>query len=266
MAKINTISKSPPQKNKLFKNKMKITFPFQKFFFLFFLGLFVLFSLRQINKHWTFKKLIFESGLKYRNLVFERFPNLPESGEIAERAAVLEHIGASDVVLEIGANVGGVSLLLASLLSSPLQLVSVDPHRGNCSHLKMLGLSIAKEFHVFHGVIKGPVDIECTGPEVIGSYVKCVPRSPSSLTFKTENLTIADLQTRFGLEFTAVVIDCEGCYETLMPQILSSQKIKQIQIEWDGKFLQDEILSAGFSLRANYVHKFLKRGVSVYKR
>jgi hypothetical protein len=199
----------------------------------------------------------------YNERVISKFPYLPQSFEVSERAAVLEHINRKDVVLEIGANVGGVSALLASILESPKNLVSIDPLAANCSHLLELGRSLKKEFNVFHGVVRGPQQIDCRGiDERAGSYCECSP-SNSPLT---ENLTIEDIEKRFNLNFTAAVIDCEGCYEKLMPQILSIRSLSQIQIEWDGKFMEDEILGAGFKLSATYLHKHLKRGVRVYKR
>lgn len=200
----------------------------------------------------------------YNDRVYAKFPHLPESLEVSERAAVLEHINRDDVVLEIGANVGGVSALLASVLDSPNNLVSIDPLAANCSHLQELGRSMKKTFHVFNGVVRGPKQIDCTGKgdEKAGSYCKCVP----SETPITENLTIEDIEKRFMLKFTAVVIDCEGCYEKILPQILSIRSLNQIQIEWDGNFMEHDILVAGFYLSATYMHKHLKKGVRVYKR
>ena len=60
--------------------------------------------------------------------------------EAVERIVVLNHISPDDVVLEIGANIGGVSTLLASMLSDPKRLISVDPHQGNCTFLKNEGI------------------------------------------------------------------------------------------------------------------------------
>ena len=198
----------------------------------------------------------------YVQLVKSKYPELPATGEVSERAAVLEHIRPHDVVLEIGANIGGVSSLLASVLESPRTLVSVDPLAANCQYLTELGKSIEKPFHVFHGVVKGPIGIECLGENKVGAYCKCEPSDSPT----TENLTILDIEDRYKLNFTALVIDCEGCYESLMPQILNVSSLKQIQIEWDGTFMEKDILNAGYSLIATYYHQYLKNGVRVYKR
>lgn len=216
----------------------------------------------------VFIRLLWDAGKRsvflnnYINLVRSRYPKLPSSGEVSERAAVLEHINSHDIVLEIGANVGGVSSLLASVLDLPTNLVSVDPLAANCHYLAEMGKSIGKSFHVFHGVVRGQTKLNCFGENKVGAYCKCIPSNSP----QTENLTIAEIQDRYKLEFTAVVIDCEGCYETLMPQILGLTALKQIQIEWDGKFMEKDILTAGYSLKATYYHPWLKHGVRVYKR
>ena len=200
----------------------------------------------------------------YKNIIRKRFPILPESLEAAERMAVMNHISSDDVVLEIGANIGGVSTLLATILSDPNHLVSVDPHKGNCKFLKQEGIRIGKPFNVFNGVVKGPTLLSCTGSKQVGSYVKCTPCSNSSC--ETENLSILQLEERYGLVFTAIIIDCEGCYESLMPQILGHRSIQQIQIEWDGPFMENDIIRAGYTHVDTYTHLNLYRGVRVYKK
>ena len=203
---------------------------------------------------------------KYKRIIRKRFPIIPESLEAAERMAVMNHISSDDVVLEIGANIGGVSTLLASMLSNPNHLVSVDPHQGNCTFLKKEGMRIGKPFNVFHGVVKGPTLLSCTGSTTVGSYVHCEPCINSTNVNETENLSILQLEERYRLQFTAVVIDCEGCYESLMPQILAHHSIRQIQIEWDGTFMEKDIINAGFKHVDTYTHLHLFRGVRVYKK
>lgn len=242
-------------------------FLYKFYFFVILTGLFVLVTLelKNVTKRHIRSRKARAMGIEYKNIVLSRFPDIPDSDEVAERLAVLEHISSSDRVLEIGANIGGVSSLLASILDTPSHLLSVDPLRANCEHLKTLGESIDKPFNVFCGVVKGLQDIDCIGPNKIGSYVKCFPRK-SGESQKTINLSVKDLERKFSIQFTAVVIDCEGCYEYILPQILSSNSIKQIQIEWDGKFLEQDVLKSGFTLIKNYLHEHLERGVSVYKR
>lgn len=197
----------------------------------------------------------------YRSIVNDTYPHLPYTDEVSERLAVLEHISPDDVVLEIGANMGGVSSLLATVID-PKNLVSVEPHGANCDHLKQIGAQLGREFHVFRGVVKGPVNLLCTGEKTVGSYCTCVESSDTT----TENLTISEIENKFQKKFTAIVIDCEGCYEGIMDQILASETIKQIQIEWDGKFIENRILASGYTLQAVYKHVSIKSGVRVYKR
>jgi hypothetical protein len=165
-------------------------------------------------------------------------------------------------VLEIGANIGGVSTLIASMLTNSQNLVSIDPLLTNCNHLVTLGTSLGVPFNVFCGVVKGPVSIQCEGKQVLSGYVECKPcDSPT-----TVNLTIKELQELYNIEFTAVIIDCEGCYKSIFPQIFELKAIKQIQIEWDGEFMEEDVLKEGFYLAETYYHQYLDKGVRVYKR
>jgi len=199
----------------------------------------------------------------YKRQIKNKFPFVPDSDEAAERMAVLNHISPDDVVLEIGANIGGVSTLIASILSDSKNLVSVDPHKGNCKFLKREGKRIGKPFNVFYGVVKGPTLLSCTGSNTIGSYVHCEPCQSNPVT---ENLSISEIEMRYGLQFTVIVIDCEGCYEHLLSQILKHKTIRQIQIEWDGKFMENNIIQSGYKHVDTYTHINLYRGVRVYKK
>ena len=201
------------------------------------------------HRSWTLKS--------YETQVQQRMPGLPKSEETSERLAVLDHISRDDVVLEIGANQGGVTSVLARVVKDPKQIVSVDPHKGNCAELAK------QNVHVFCGVIEGPSRLECTGPSELGSYVKCEPHENPPTTL---NRTVKDLQAHYGLTFTAAVIDCEGCYEAWLPQILDQASIRQVQIEWDGQFLESDLLKAGFFRVQTYVHPSIRNGVRVYKR
>ena len=201
---------------------------------------------------------------EYKSEINRLYPNLPESEEIPERFAVLKHLNPKSKVLEVGANKGGVSSLIALVLEDPSNLVSVEPIESTCEGLRNLGTQLGKEFRVFCGVVRGNNSkyVQCTGSK--DSYAVCRDSTEASLT---KNLTLDELEVRFNITFDTVVIDCEGCYVSFLQDILSRNTIKQIQIEWDGKFLEDEILTnSGFSLTARYIHHVLPLGVRVYDR
>jgi len=199
---------------------------------------------------------------EYNNKVKSQYPNLPDSEEVAERMGVMEHLSPDAVVLEIGASVGGVSSIIAAKLKNSQNLVAVEPHKETCDGLQQLGARLGTPFHTFAGVVRGdeaPM-VNCTGAK--NDYVTCV-ECPNP---ETENLTVAQIEQRYGLTFDTVVIDCEGCYMNLFPTLLCNLLIKQIQIEWDGRFMEKELFEAGFRLVATYKHIYVANGVRVYNR
>jgi FkbM family methyltransferase len=199
----------------------------------------------------------------YRKEIHQFFPDLPPSDEVPERMAVLKHMHPDSKVLEIGANKGGVSSLIASKLKNPLHLVAVEPIDSTCEGLKELGTRLNKRFNIFNGVLRGENSnyVECTGQK--DSYATCKVSTAES---KTQNLTLDEIEKKFQLVFDTVIIDCEGCYESFLHDVVNHYSIKQIQIEWDGTFYEEYILRHGFVLSAVYVHKSIAKGVRVYDR
>jgi hypothetical protein len=188
----------------------------------------------------------------YNTIVRRKYPNLPDSEEVSERMAIIDHLRPGRV-LEIGGNVGGVSSLIHAMGND---LVVVEPSKYSCAHLRTLVP------HVFEGVVRGEGDklLQCE-TKSLGEY--CVCKESNHPT--TKNATIADLEAKFG-KFQSVVIDCEGCYTSLLPDILGSASIKQIQIEWDGPFLEEAILRSGYVLSGAYEHVNVEYGVRVYDK
>jgi hypothetical protein len=194
------------------------------------------------------RKTIFDA---YKSMVMERFPDLPDTTEWSERMAVMNHLPKGRV-LEIGGNVGGVSSMIHAL---GRDLVVVEPSKFSCNKLRSLVPQ------VFEGVVRGEGDtlLDCPS-EKEGEYCIC----KESANPGTQNTTIYDLEEKFG-EFESIVIDCEGCYKSFFPDIISSG-IRHIEIEWDGIFLEDALIRSGFTLSAVYNHPFLEKGVRVYDR
>jgi hypothetical protein len=190
----------------------------------------------------------------YKHIVNTKYPNLPESDEVSERMAIMTHLPPGRV-LEIGGNVGGVSSLIHEMGN---ELVVVEPSTYSCDHLRALG----PRAHVFEGVVRGEGDtlLQCSTEE-LGEYCVCEESEHPS----TRNTTIADLEAKYG-QFTSIVIDCEGCYTSFFADILGSTSIKQVQIEWDGQFLEDALLRSGYVLSGVFEHVNIEQGVRVYDK
>lgn len=190
----------------------------------------------------------------YNKIVRQKYPNLPESDEVSERMAILTHLPPGRV-LEIGGNVGGVSSLIHEMGND---LVVVEPSKYSCDHLR----KIVPKAAVFEGVVRGEGDtlLQCDTEE-IGEYCLCEESSNPT----TANTTIDDLEAKYG-KFSSIVIDCEGCYTSFFPDIIGSSSIKQVQIEWDGLFLEEALLRSGYVLSGVFEHVNIENGVRVYDK
>ena len=67
--------------------------------------------------------------------------------------------------------------------------------------------------------------------------------------------------------FDTLVIDCEGCYESIFKNAIDSgwlNQIRKIIIEWDGKFMEKLLIDNGFKLIDYKEHSDLINGVKTY--
>lgn len=210
-----------------------------------------------------------------REIAGNLFAHLPDSTEIPERIVTNHVVSPYDNVLELGANRGGVSILLATILKDPLnQLVSVDPNPALIDVHANLMQKYNVQYNLFTGVVVADgINLEC---QVIGNdYSKC---SLVNQATTTDNKTIHELEQHYNIKFNVLVIDCEGCYESLFEDWVSKGYLSQIRaviIEWDSdvwlwnrfhknnryeKLLKDN----GFVLVEARNHKWIWHGVRGY--
>jgi len=198
----------------------------------------------------------------YDNCKNHIFNNYEDSDEVPERLSVYLFIEPNDKVLEIGGNIGGVSAIIADKLINSQNLVVIEP--SDLAILKLKNLSEKHDFNVHHGVIiSGNENLECESSG--GNYFACHP-----VDYKVKNnITFTELQEKYNIVFDTLVIDCEGCYENFFTEGFEKgwlSNIKKIIIEWDGKDLEEMILSKGFYFISYLPHIHLEKGVRVYLR
>jgi hypothetical protein len=184
------------------------------------------------------------------------YNNYPK-GENPERMIAHYNIDPEDKVLELGGNIGCVSSVILSKLNNTNNLLVVEPVTTLAEELR------AKNMQVFNGALipSGNLyGIECTDP-TNGDYATC-HRVPTP--HPTKNKTLAQIKS--VLNFNVVVIDCEGCYEDLLPEMIGDTGINTILIEWDGQFQEQKLLNGGFHLVDYRSHTLLPNGVRCYKR
>ena len=113
----------------------------------------------------------------------------------------------TDVVLELGARYGSVSVVINRKLNNPLNHVAVDPDQRIWECLERNKAINNCGFHILKGVVsKTPVALtdltECAGYGT-RSFQTIEPTSVKSYTLE-------EVQEMYGLKFTTLVADCEG--------------------------------------------------------
>ena len=179
-------------------------------------------STKNINNHFYYR---------CKNHIFN---NYEDSDEVPERLSAYLFIEPNDKVLEIGGNIGGVSAIIADKLSNSKNLVVIEP--SDLAVINLKKLSQIHNFNVHHGVIVGENEnLQCQLSG--GNYFACYP-----VDYKVgNNITFSELQEKYDMVFDTLVIDCEGCYESIFKNAIDSGRLNQIRkiiIEWDGEFME----------------------------
>jgi FkbM family methyltransferase len=138
-----------------------------------------------------------------------------ENVEKREQIHASMFIDPSDVVLELGARYGSVSVVINRKLNNPLNHVAVDPDDRIWEPLERNRTANGCNFHILKGVISrtpvvlaeldngngyGTTSVPTTGPTTVKSY------------------TLEEVQEMYGLKFTALVADCEGFLQTFFEE------------------------------------------------
>jgi FkbM family methyltransferase len=194
------------------------------------------------------------------------FKNYEATTEKPERIGILRNLKKNDRVLEIGANRGGVTEVIAQIVE-PKNFVTIEPSRKACIYLEKLSNKLGKKFNIFNGVLNNGLEsggLECSDGDDDHMYADC---KLSDFPKNTDNITFEKLQKKYNINFNVLVIDCEGCYKKILEDMHNKQTFKNIDkivIEWDGKFMEDILLQNGFLLVDYIPHSNLKRGVRTY--
>jgi len=230
------------------------------------IGLLVYYMFIKQNKQ-NIRESIRENTLKTQKKRHDYlFSHLPNTIEVPERLAAYDNLDKNDVVLEIGGNIGGVSAVIATLLENPNNLVVTEPCKSAVEELIKLKTTIGKDFNIFNGILIGKDQrINCTQPDN-GGYSECKEVSNSE-TLTTLNKTFYEIQDMYNLIFDTLVIDCEGCYESIFKDAIDSGWLNQIHkiiIEWDGEFMEKLLIDNGFKLIDYKEHSHILNGVKTY--
>ena len=199
-----------------------------------------------------------------------KYPTIPFYSECGERLNAYHNIEETDVVLEIGGNIGSTSLIIADKLKNSSNLVVIEPSKKAVKELIKNKQKYQFNFHIYEGCLsKKPLFEKKTNILNLSYWMQYteVTNQSKEATKIINTITFKDLETKFKLRFNTLVIDCEGCYQQIFrefPEIL--QQVDKILIEWDGVFLEDLLLKHNFHKISYYYHPFLWKGISTYKK
>ena len=130
--------------------------------------------------------------------------------EKEEQQLVSKYLPKNGKVLELGARYGTVSCVISKVLYNPENHVAVEPDIRVIESLETNKKNNGGKFHIYNGVVSSQgyeikfIDDKFEHAEY-GTYT-VKSDNPSSVT----NMSLEDLQTKYGIEFDCLVADCEG--------------------------------------------------------
>ena len=187
-----------------------------------------------------------ESGYVVPHLDYER----------DEQLLVARYIDNNDVVLELGARYGSVSCIINKILDNKLNQVSVEPDSTVWNILEKNRKTNNCFFNIFKGIISDKnYELKLMG---YGSTVDIKNSIQTFKSIKCDNISLLDLQKKYGLTFNVLVADCEGFLETFLNEnpFLYSQ-LDKIIFECDRadvcnyNYIKSELIKNNFKVIEN---------------
>lgn len=187
--------------------------------------------------------------------------------ELVEQHLVMKYITPSDIILEIGGNIGRVSCLLSTIIDNGNNLLVLEC--DNLSYKKLLQNKIQNNLHFnIENKALSSIDLYQLG---WNTYTFDESKNLDDKSFsqlqKVETITLNEINKKYNIDFNTLIIDCEGAFYYIIqsfPNILNN--ICKIIIEndyptWERKqFVEDILLKHNFetvetiSLSDHYHH------------
>jgi FkbM family methyltransferase len=170
------------------------------------------------------------------------------SDEYPEQLLTVKYINPGDVVLELGANVGRNTMLIASLLDNQNNLVTLE-----CDQTSVNCLQENRDINGFH------FNIEPRALSKKPLIQKLWDTKPSDTVEegwkRVDTITFTEIEKKYELKFNTIVADCEGAlYEILKDDPDMLNNINTVIVEndyWDiekKKFVDNVMLSKGLEV------------------
>jgi FkbM family methyltransferase len=181
------------------------------------------------KKWWNEKgKFILDDEIRLRNLhnlIKLSFGSFQD--EFPEQLMAIKYILETDTVLEIGANIGRNTCIIASILKDDTRLISLECCQEYAKQLEINKNQNNFNFHIEASALSKVPLIQQGWNTFVSEIV------PSGYT-KINTITFNELETKYNTKFNVLVADCEGAlYQILKDEPDFLKNIETVIIEND---------------------------------
>lgn len=180
--------------------------------------------------------------------------------EYTEQEFASQYIEAEDVVLELGARYGTVTVKIQEKLARKNLHVAVEPDPKVVPCLRENLQRHGSQARILDSIVsKTPGTVEGEG---YSTYVRMEPKENAVCCSMT---TVEELEAELGTKFTALVADCEGCLGPFLQDFPSFlQQLRMIMYEKDEGYgqtnyesIQKQLVDLGFEKIAHKHNQFV---------
>jgi FkbM family methyltransferase len=189
--------------------------------------------------------------------------NISFDQELIEQQLCLKYIKPTNKILEIGANVGRVSLILSTILNDSKNLVSleccldtfmklvlnknINNYEFNCER------AVLSVQDLYISVLENSI---CSRPLTLDEYNKVIEKEIGNnklLYKKLKKISYSELEQKYNINFDTLVIDCEGSFYNILkdfPNILDNINLIIIENDFEiieqYNYVKDKFILKGF--------------------
>lgn len=161
--------------------------------------------------------------------------------ELPEQKMVVRYLTGNEKVLEIGANIGRNSLVIASILENNNNFVTLESDTNIAKQLTENRDLNNFKFHIENSAL--------SNRKLIQKSWDTIPSDTLQEGYSWVNtITLDNLKTKYNIEFDTLVLDCEGAFYYILidiPEILDNIKLIIMENDYyniSNKNFIDEIL------------------------
>jgi FkbM family methyltransferase len=174
--------------------------------------------------------------------------------ELPEQKMVVRYLSGNEKVLEIGANIGRNSLMIASILNNPQNLVSLESDINIARQLNENKVLNNLDFYIENSAL--------SNRKLIQKGWDTIPSDTLINGYNSVNtITLDNLKNKYNIEFDTLVLDCEGAFYYIlmdMPEILTN--INLIIMENDYWDITHKIYIDNVLLQNNFYRDYVELG------